>query len=345
VEYVKELATAWGTEYDWRKAEERINAFPQYLTEIDGAQIHFLHVTSPERGAVPVLLTHGWPGSIVEFLDLIGPLTNPVAYGGRAQDAVHLVVPSLPGFGFSGPLRDRGWDVPRVARAFAQLMASLGYSSYVAAGGDWGSIISLELGRIDPDHVRGMYVSTVLAVPSGEPGEMEALSESDAGRVAALGRFQAELSGYLLLQGTRPVTLSYGLEDSPVGLLAWIGEKFHDWDVTATAADDKVGREALLTNTTLYWLTGTGGSGTQYHYESGAYLQGFFTPGTKQAPVHAPIGVVAFAHDSTPPVRSFAERDYPTITQWTELPAGHFATLESPGPYLDGIRTFLATVR
>jgi microsomal epoxide hydrolase len=174
---------------------------------------------------------------------------------------------------------------------------------------------------------------------------MEALSLSDQGRVAALGRFQAELSGYMLVQGTRPVTLSYGLDDSPVGLLAWIGEKFHDWDLTATSADDKVGREALLNNASLYWLTGTGGSSTQIYHESGAYLQGLFTPGAKLAPVRAPIGVASFSHDSTPPVRAFAERDYPTITQWSELSAGHFATLECPGPYVDATRTFLATVR
>ncbi|MEU8261689.1 epoxide hydrolase family protein [Micromonospora sp. NPDC048999] len=343
--YLKELAEYWGTKYDWRAAERRLNEYPQFVTDIDGANIHVLHITSPEPGATPVVLTHGWPGSIVEFLDIIGPLTDPAAHGGDPADAVHLVLPTLPGYGFSGPVGQAGWDVRRVARAWAELMRRLGYDSYVAAGGDWGSFVSLELARQDPEHVTGAHLSMLLTAPFGEPGEIEKLSESDAARLADLGHFQAELSGYLVLQSTRPQTLGYGLTDSPVGQLAWIVEKFREWNRAARTPEDLIGRDALLTNATIYWLTGTAGTSTHLYYESAAYTAELFTPGARRDPIRVPLGVAALRLDTTPPIRAFAERDYPAITHWSELDGvGHFATLERPELYVDDLRGFVRSV-
>ncbi len=341
VGYLKELADHWQHGYDWRAAERRLNEYPQFTTEIDGAGIHFLHVTSPQPGARPMLLSHGWPGSVVEYLDLIGPLTDPVAYGGDPADAFQLVIPSLPGYGFSGPLNEPGWDVRRIARAWRELMRRLGYDAYLAAGGDWGSMVSLELARQDPAHVRGAHLSMLLTAPSGEPGELERLSESDRARLADAAHFQAELSGYLVLQSTRPQTLSYGLTDSPVGLLAWVVEKFREWNRSARTPEDFIDRDTLLTNASIYWLTGTGGTSTQLYRESAGYVADLFTPGNRPAPVRVPLAVASYRLDTTPPIRAFAERDYPTIRRWSELDGvGHFATLERPELFLDDIRAF-----
>jgi epoxide hydrolase len=345
VSYLKELATYWRTGYDWRAAERQLNDYPQFTTEIDGANIHFLHVTSREPAAVPVLLSHGWPGSIVEFLDIIGPLTDPGAHGGAPADAVHLVMPTLPGYGFSGPVPDRGWDVRRIARAWGELMSRLGYGSYIAAGGDWGSLVSLELARLDPEHVKGAHLSTVLTAPSAQPGEVEHLSATDAARLDDLAHFHAELSGYLVVQSTRPQTLGYGLTDSPVGQLAWIVEKFREWNRSATTPDELIGRDPLLTNATIYWLTGTAGTSTHLYYESAAYLAELFTPGTPREPVQVPLGVAAFQQDTTPPIRAFAERDLPTITRWSELVGvGHFATMERPALFVEDLRGFIRSL-
>jgi pimeloyl-ACP methyl ester carboxylesterase len=344
--YLRELAEYWRTEYDWRAVERRLNAYPQYVTEIDGTTVHFLHIVSKEPDACPVLLTHGWPGSVVEFLDVIGPLTDPRAYGGDPAKAFHLVVPSLPGYGFSGPVPERGWDVPRIARAWGELMHRLGYDSYVAAGGDWGSIVSLELARQDPAHVMGAHLSTVLTAPSGEAGELARLSESDSARLADLAHFHAEMSGYLVLQSSRPQTVSYGLTDSPVGQLAWIVEKFREWNRSVRTPDELVSRDLLLSNVTIYWLTRTAGTSAQLYFESAAYLSRFFTPGVPPEPVHVPIGVASFRQDSTPPIRAFAERDYPSITRWSELDGvGHFATMERPELFVADIQDFVGSLR
>ncbi|MFB7301317.1 epoxide hydrolase family protein [Streptomyces rubiginosohelvolus] len=337
--YLKELTEYWRTSFDWRAAEAQLNAHPQFVEEIDGAQVHFLHVTSPEPEATPLLLTHGWPGSVAEFLDVIGPLTDPRAHGGDPADAFHLVIPSIPGYGFS-TLSETGWDTPRIARAWAELMARLGYDRYVAQGGDAGAVISLELGRIDPEHVIGVHVNMLMTFPSGDPSELAALAERDQARLAKLGRFDAELSGYMKLQQTRPQTLAYGLTDSPVGQLAWIVEKFLDWTGATAVPEDAVDRDRLLTNVTIYWLTATAGSSAQFYYEGAAGVRAA-AAGAVPAPLTVPVGVAVFPDDIFVPVRSFADRDIPTIVHWTEFDkGGHFAALEQPEALTGDVRAF-----
>src|SRR4051794_5699967 len=224
--YLRDLVDHWRDTYDWRAAEARLNELEHFRTTIDGQSIHFVHARSAHAGARPLLLTHGWPGSIVEFLDVIPRLTTPEAYGGDPADAFHVVAPSLPGYGFSGPTRTTGWDVSRIARAWAALMDRLGYSSYGAQGGDWGARISPELARVDPSHVTGVHANAFVALPSGDPGELEGLTPADCQRLSRLGRWREERSGYAQIQSTRPQTLAYGLADSPVGQLGWYTEWF-----------------------------------------------------------------------------------------------------------------------
>ncbi|MFD3728494.1 epoxide hydrolase family protein [Streptomyces sp. NPDC058671] len=344
VGYLKELAAYWRTSFDWRAAEAQLNAHPQFVEEIDGAQVHFLHVTSPEPDATPLLLTHGWPGSVAEFLDVIGPLTDPRAHGGDPAEAFHLVIPSIPGYGFS-TLTETGWDTARIARAWAELMARLGYGKYVAQGGDAGAVISLELGRIDPEHVLGVHVNMLMTFPSGDPAEFEGLDERDQARLGKLARFDAELSGYMKLQQTRPQTLAYGLTDSPVGQLAWIVEKFLDWTGATDLPEDAVDRDRLLTNVTIYWLTATAGSSAQFYYEGAAGVRAAAS-GAVPPPVTVPVGVAVFPDDIFVPVRRFADRDLPNITHWTEFEqGGHFAALEQPTALTGDIRAFARALR
>ncbi|NKE62703.1 epoxide hydrolase [Lentzea sp. PSKA42] len=337
VGYLAELTDYWRTEYDWRAAEEELNRIPQFTTEIDGVHVHFLHVRSPEPEALPLVLTHGWPSSVVEFLDVLGPLTDPAAHGGDPADAFHVVVPSIPGFGFSEPAREPGWNINRVARAWAELMRRLGYDRYGAQGGDFGSFVSLELGRIAPDHVVGAHCSMLIAPPSGDPAELVALSEADQQRLGRLQRFENELSGYFKLQATRPQTVAYALTDSPVGQLAWIMEKFWEWTDSATAPEDAVSRDRLLTNAMIYWLTGTAGPSAQIYREYVEELQ----TGSSSEPIEVPVGVAVFPHDLFVPVRRLAERDLPTIAHWTEFDrGGHFAALEQPELFVGDVRAF-----
>ncbi|MFD8375416.1 epoxide hydrolase family protein [Streptomyces sp. NPDC059688] len=342
--YLKELADYWRTSFDWRAAEAQLNAHPQFTEEIDGARVHFLHVRSPEPDATPLLLTHGWPGSVAEFLDVIGPLTDPRAHGGDPADAFHLVIPSIPGYGFSS-LTETGWDTPRIARAWAELMARLGYDRYVAQGGDAGAVISLELGRIDPEHVAGVHVNMLMTFPSGDPAELAALDERDQARLGKLARFDAELSGYMKLQQTRPQTLAYALTDSPVGQLAWIVEKFLDWTGATELPEDAVDRDRLLTNVTIYWLTATAGSSAQFYYEGAAGVRAA-AAGAVPPPLTVPVGVAVFPDDIFVPIRSLADRDLPTLTHWTEFEqGGHFAALEQPAAFTGDVRAFARTLR
>lgn len=338
LEYLKNLTDYWATDYDWRTQEAELNRHPQFVTEIDGQRIHFLHVRSRQPDAMPLLLTHGWPGSFVEFIDMIGPLTDPVAHGGDAADAFDVVIPSMPGFGFSGPTREAGWDMPRIARAWAELMARLGYERYAAQGGDTGAVISPELGRIDPDHVVGIHVNNLVTIPSGAPGELENLSDVEGERLALMQRWQSELAGYISIQTTRPQTLAYALTDSPVGQLAWIVEKFKEWtDPAAELPEDAVDRDRLLTDVTLYWLTGTAGSSANLYYEG---AQSWFTEKTRST---VPTGVAVFPMDVT--IKGLAERDH-NVVHWSEFSrGGHFAALESPDLLLDDVRAFFRTLR
>ncbi|MEU2282406.1 epoxide hydrolase family protein [Streptomyces sp. NPDC013178] len=338
--YLKELAEYWRTSFDWRAAEARLNAHPQFVTEIDGAPVHFLHITSPEPDATPLLLTHGWPGSVAEFLDVIGPLSDPRAHGGDPSQAFHLVIPSIPGYGFSRPLPQTGWDTGRIARAWAELMARLGYDRYLAQGGDAGAVISLELGRIDPAHVIGVHVNMLMTFPSGDPAELAGLGEADQARLGKLARFDAELSGYMKVQQTRPQTLAYALTDSPVGQLAWIAEKFLDWTSAEQRPEEAVDRDLLLTIVSIYWLTATAGSSAQFYFEGAEGVRAA-AAGAVPPPLTVPVGVAVFPDDIFVPVRSFAERDIPTLTHWTEFErGGHFAALEQPAALTGDIRAF-----
>jgi pimeloyl-ACP methyl ester carboxylesterase len=336
--YLKELTEYWATTYDWREYEARINAFPQFTTTIDGQNIHFLHVRSPEADATPLVLTHGWPGSIVEFLDIIGPLTDPRTHGGDPADAFHAVIPALPGYGFSGPTTERGWNLRRTAEAWATLMTRLGYGRYGAQGGDWGSGISRELGLVAADHVIGVHLNTLLTFPTGAPGEMENLTEVDKARLDQLNRFQRQLSGYLQIQSTRPQTLAYGLADSPVGQLAWIAEKFKEWTDSDTRPEDAIDRDHLLTDVALYWFTNTAASSARLYYE---FAHSWSMPQTSTTPT----GVAVFLYDFAPPIRSFAERN-DNIVHWTEFDrGGHFAALEQPDMLIGDIRRFFRQLR
>ncbi|WP_158843154.1 epoxide hydrolase family protein [Saccharothrix deserti] len=319
VAYLRELADHWLHHYDWRAWEARLNAHPQFTTEIDGQTVHFLHVRSADDDALPIVLTHGWPGSVVEFLDVVEPLSRDF----------HLVIPSIPGFGFSGPTRDTGWDVKRTARAWAELMRRLGYDRYGAQGGDWGSSISRELGIVDAEHVVGVHLNMLLTFPDGDPS---GLTDEDFERLARHDGFE-DMSGYMRIQSTRPHTLAYGLHDSPVGQLAWIVEKFKEWTDSADRPDDAVDRDLLLTNVSVYWFTGTAGSSARLYKES-AKAWGRVTPST------TPTGVAVFPREIAPPVRRIGERTN-NITHWTEFDrGGHFAAMEQPELFTRDVRAF-----
>jgi epoxide hydrolase len=335
LDYVQELAEYWRDAYDWRAQERRLNEFPQFTTTIDGQNVHFLHVRSAEPGALPLVMTHGWPGSIAEFMEVIGPLTDPAAHGGHPADAFHLVVPAIPGYGFSGPTRERGWNVRRVARAWDELMRRLGYQRYGTQGGDWGSSISRELGVIVPEHLIGVHLNMLAPVP----GDQVELGDEDQARVEALRRFRSTGSGYGAIQSTRPQTLAYGLTDSPAGQLAWIAEKFGEW-TDGDLPDDAVDRDQLLTNVTIYWLTGTAGSSARLYYEA-ARSGGWGPP----APSAAPTGVAVFPKEIARPVRPLAELSN-NILHWSEFDrGGHFAAMEEPDLLVGDVREFFRRFR
>jgi pimeloyl-ACP methyl ester carboxylesterase len=336
--YLKALAEYWTTTYDWRPHEARLNELPQFTTIIDGQNVHFVHIRSAEPEALPLIVTHGWPGSIVEFLDILGPLTDPAAHGGDPADAFHVVAPSIPGFGFSGPTHQAGWDTARITRAWAELMSRLGYERYGAQGGDTGALVSPQLGQIDSAHVVGVHVNNLLTFPSGQPGELDDLNDTEQKRVELMQRWQNEMSGYAIIQSTRPQTLAYALTDSPVGQLAWIVEKFKEWtDPEAELPEDAVDRDGLLTDVTLYWLTATAGS------SAGLYYEGAKSWGQTSEPSGVPTGVAVFPMDIT--IRNIAERQH-NIVHWSEFDrGGHFAAMEAPDLLINDVRTFFRQLR
>jgi pimeloyl-ACP methyl ester carboxylesterase len=338
VDYLRGLVDYWRNGYDWRKAEAQLNEFPQFTTDIEGQRIHFLHVRSPEPDATPLLLLHGWPGSVVEFLGVIGPLHDPKGHGDDTAPAFHLVVPSMPGFGFSGPVTEAGWGSRRIATAYAELMRRLGYDRYAAQGGDFGAFVAPELGRVDGDHVIGVHVNaaTMGFIPFGEvpEDELATFSEVEKQRLARLANFMADMNGYFQVHATRPQTLSYALTDSPVGQLAWIVEKFKEWTNTGlTLPEDAVDRDHLLTNVMTYWLTGTAGSSANIYYEdmhSGVWPQ----------PSQVPTGVAAFAEDIA--IRRYAEQGN-NIVHWSDFhEGGHFAAMETPELLVQDVRAFFS---
>ncbi|MEV7327422.1 epoxide hydrolase family protein [Micromonospora sp. NPDC093244] len=339
--YLRELADYWQSGYDWRAAEARLNAYPQYVTEIDGANVQFMHIRSPEPNALPLIMTHGWPGTVAEFLHVIEPLTDPVKHGGDPSDAFHLVIPSIPGYAFSGPTGQVGWDTGRVAGAWKELMRGLGYDRYAVQGGDWGTPISLRLGLADPEHVVGIHLNMCVTFPPQDPAAMAGLDQADLARLEFTGRFMQDGTGWQRIQSTRPQTLSYALTDSPVGQLAWIAEKYKEWTDSAKVPEDAVSRDAILTAVSIYWLTATAGSSAQLYYESSHMDADFARTWGGPWPLAMPVGVASFPKDAVRPIRRFAEQIMPTLTHWTEFDkGGHFAALEQPQLLVGDIRTF-----
>jgi pimeloyl-ACP methyl ester carboxylesterase len=346
-DYLEQLVSYWRHEYDWRAAEARLNLWPQFTTVIDGANIHFAHIRSPEPAAIPLIMTHGWPGSIAEFTEVTGPLTNPRAHDGDPADAFHLVLPSIPGFGLSGPTRDQGWEHHRVAAAWAELMRRLGYQRYGAQGGDWGSTISRELGRTRPEII-GVHLNLLPdSAAADEPvaAELAALTPAERERTHASWqrsrRWDRDSAGYAELQSTRPQTLAYALTDSPVGQLAWIAEKFREWTDTRDSPGDAVDRDRLLTNVMLYWLTRTAGSSARIYYER-AHADYWGSP---PEPSPAATALAVFPEENFIPLRHIAEQSN-IIVQWTEFDrGGHFAAMEQPDLLVADIRTFFRNLR
>ncbi len=343
LDYLKGLAEYWRSGFDWRAQEARLNEFPQFTTQIDGQTIHFLHVRSPEPDALPLIISHGWPGSIVEFMKIIDPLTNPRAYGGDPADAFHVVAPSLPGFVFSTPVRETGWQTLRIAGAFAELMDGLGYQRYGAQGGDIGSGVSGELGQLHPERVVGIHVNTdpmatAALVAFGNAAGLSDLSEEDKSRIEELRRSQADGSGYFQIQSTRPQTLGYGLTDSPAGQLAWIVEKFKAWtDPSAALPDDAVDRDQLLTNISLYWFTRSGISSAHFYYEASHSGRSWVTRSS------VPQGWAVFGRDDL--LRRLVDPDH-TFAHWSEFEHGrHFPAMEAPDLLVDDIRAFFRSLR
>jgi pimeloyl-ACP methyl ester carboxylesterase len=331
--WLRELCRYWVDGYDWRVVEGRLNALPQWRTRIDGLDVHLVHVRSPHPGALPLVLTNGWPGSIVEYLDVIGPLTNPP----DPADAFDVVCPALPGYGFSGRPTGPGWGVERTATAWAELMRRLGYPRYGAHGSDWGNSVTTSLGQQDPGHLAGIHVAPPIAAP--DPATFGDLTPAERESLADLehaGRYE---SGYSAVQATKPQTVGYGLVDSPVALCAWIAEKYRSW------ADVPVGRDALLDTVTLYWLTGTGASSARMYWESFERVSEWFTRSTVDT-VDVPAGCTVWPKDVPRPSRRWAARRYTDIRFWREPDrGGHFAALEQPELFVEDLRSFFRTVR
>ena len=340
---MQELCGYWADGYDWRPTEARLNALPQFRTEIDGLGIHFVHVRSRHPDALPLVITHGWPGSIVELLKVIGPLADPTAHGGDAADAFHVVCPSLPGYGFSDKPSQPGWGVERIAGAWIRLMARLGYERYGAQGGDWGSSISTSVGQQDPGHVTGIHLTPPLAGP--DPATLDDLTEAERSALASLERSQRWDSGYSMQQATRPQTLGYGLVDSPAGLCAWIVEKFWSWTDCEGHPENVLTRDELLDNLMLYWLAGTGASSARLYWESIRQVRRLFTEPNADT-VTVPTGGSIFPKEVIRPSRRWAEKRFTEIRYWNELEVGgRFAAFEQPELFLDEVRSFFRMLR
>jgi microsomal epoxide hydrolase len=339
LDYLRELVTYWIDGFDWRAQEARINAFEQFTTTIDDQNIHFVHARSPEPDALPLLLVHGWPGSIVEFLDVLGPLTDPVAHGGDAADAFHVVAPSLPGYTFSGPTHEAGWHPRRIAGAFVEIMAALGHDRYGAQGGDWGSIVTANVADLAPEQVVGLHLNFVVARPPKD--DPAPLSDADQETLAAMARWRRDEAGYQEIQGTKPQSLGYGLEDSPAGLAAWIVEKFRTWSDCDGDVERSFTKDQLLTNVTAYWATATATSSTRLYREMRLAGREAMPSGF----VGVPTGITDFAGEITRMPRSWVESSY-NVVRWTEQPrGGHFAAMEVPDLFVEEVRAFFAPLR
>ena len=341
--YLRELCRHWAEDYDWRATERRLNLLPQFRTEVDGLGIHFLHVRSPHPDAFPVLLTHGWPGSVVEFLKVVGPLTDPTAHGGDAADAFHLVIPSLPGYGFSDRPTQPGWGVERIAGAWARLMARLGHRRYGAQGGDWGTSVSTSIAQQDPEHVAGIHLTPPLAPP--DPATLDDLTDRERAALASLEHAAEWESGYSQEHATRPQTIGYALVDSPTALCAWIVEKLWAWTDHDGQLETVLTRDELLDNVMLYWLPGTGASSARLYWESIRRVNRWIS-GPVTDTVAVPTGCSIFPRELQRPSRRWAARRFLDIRWWNELDkGGHFAAFEQPELFVNEVRSFFRLVR
>ena len=346
---LRELASHWSTEYDWRKVEARLNALPQFTTEIDGVEIHFIHVKSRHENALPLIMTHGWPGSVIELLETVGPLSDPTAHGGTPGDAFHLVLPSLPGYGFSGEPTELGWESGRIARAWAELMERLGYTRYVAQGGDVGADVTDAMGRQAPEGLLGIHLN-LLAGALGIVDQLPAESEQERAAANAVATFRTSGFGYFLEQSTRPQTIGYSLLDSPVGLAAWLLD--HDTDSyykfsRAFVDGEPVGnltRDSILDDITLYWLTGTGASAARWYWEFGQFLAR--AGGAAPPPVSVPVGFTTFPGELWAAPRSWVETVYPGLAYFNEVDrGGHFPAWEQPALFATELRAAFKALR
>jgi len=345
--YLQDLARYWRSGFDWRAQEARLNEIPQFTTEVDGQTLHVAHASSPEPGAFPLVMTHGWPSSVFEFQQVVGPLTDPAAHGGDPADAFHLLMPSVPGFGLSTPVPGAGWgNLFRVAGAIAGVMAELGYDTYGAQGGDVGAGVSGMLGMVAADHVAGVHMNGPVPYPFGPPLSTDGLDERDAERALRFNEFQRDGLGYLHLQTTRPQTLAYLLNDSPVGQLGWIVEKFHEWtDPIHELPDGAVDRDQLLANVSLTWFRGAGASSAHTTYEGMQAFREFVegSGGTGTMPGGPPTGAAVFAADNS--IRSVIDPNG-DLVHWTEHDrGGHFAAMEAPDLLVEDVRTFFRAYR
>jgi len=334
---IQALVDYWRNDYDWRRCEAKLNALGQYRTEIDGLGIHFLHIRSRHADALPLLLTHGWPGSVIEFLKITGPLTDPTAHGARAEDAFHLVIPSLPGFGFSDKPTGIGWNLDRIATAWAELMRRLGYARYVAQGGDWGAGVTTKLAQLRPPGLAGIHLNWAFVFP--DPIPTEGLAPDEAAALAAAGAFIEHESGYFKLQATRPQTIGYALVDSPAGQAAWIYEKFHAWTDNDGDPETILTRDEMLDNIMLHWIPGSGASSARIYWENkGASYSG--------GRVDLPVGCSIFPHEIYRAPRRWAEQVFPNLIHWNELErGGHFAAFEQPQLFTSELRACFRTLR
>lgn len=347
LEVVQDLCRYWAGEYRWRDAEARLNAVPQYLITVDGLAVHALHARSALPDALPLILTHGWPGSVLELVDLVGPLTDPVRHGGTPQEAFDVVIPSLPGYGFSAKPTAPGWGIERIAEAWAQLMAGLGYTRYGASGSDWGTSISSCLATVDPEHVAGVHLVPPLAGP--DPARAGDHTEAERAALARLSERGRLSSAYSDMHRTAPQTIGYSLVDSPAGLCAWMGEKLLAWSDPTRAGDgDRLGgltRDQILDQVTLYWLTGTAASSARLYAESIDQVSAWIS-GAHADPVLAPVGASIFAAEVPRPSRRWAARRYPDIRYWAEHErGGHFPALEVPDLLVNDLRGFFRQLR
>ncbi|MBM37102.1 MAG: epoxide hydrolase [Actinomycetota bacterium] len=335
LDYVKEVCEYWLSTYNWREREAALNEFDHFITPIEGCDIHFIHQRSKHDDAVPLILSHGWPGSIVEFQKVIGPLSDPTSYGGNAHDAFHVICPSLPGYGFSGKPAASGWGVEKMADVFTELMLGLGYDRFGAQGGDWGSAITTAIGGRHPDNCMGIHLNMVMR---GKRPKDQPPTEEETAALEAAAYYRDWDSGYSTQQGTRPQTLGYGLTDSPAGQLAWIFEKFWSWTDNQGHPEDALSRDEMLDNVMLYWVTQSATSSARLYWESFRSL--------RPAQVDVPTGVACFPKEIIPPVRSWSEGTYTDIRQWTKMPrGGHFAAFEQPDLFVEDVRSFFAQVR